>query len=101
MGRRNVLRGCKDHSPPPAPFPPTKRGIPAAISSTDSRLGSSDRLDLGVHARADFALRHSQFIAALEIHPELRAVPEMPRSEERSAGKGCVRTCRSRWSPET
>src|SRR3546814_13812016 len=24
---------------------------------------------------------------------------DLPRSEERRVGKGCVRTCRSRWSP--
>src|SRR3546814_16662463 len=31
---------------------------------------------------------------------EIRAQPKDPqRSEERSVGKGCVSTCRSRWSP--
>src|SRR3546814_14065154 len=29
------------------------------------------------------------------------ACPQRARSEERRVGKECVRTCRSRWSPDT
>src|SRR3546814_14468862 len=38
----------------------------------------------------------SELLAAL---PELQAVLDVRRSEERRVGKECVSTCRSRWSP--
>src|SRR3546814_19093789 len=33
----------------------------------------------------------------IEQHRPGRASVELPRSEERRVGKGCVSTCRSRW----
>src|SRR3546814_16763278 len=42
--------------------------------------------------------------SAVLLHLVTRAAPDIPvlfldRSEERRVGKGCVSTCRSRWSP--
>src|SRR3546814_18666428 len=37
--------------------------------------------------------------SAVMLHLARKAFYPSPRSEERSVGKECVRTCRSRWAP--
>src|SRR3546814_7726133 len=44
-------------------------------------------------------LGQQRFLPGHIVQLELGAITAIRRSEERRAGKACVRTCRSRWSP--
>src|SRR3546814_11911870 len=47
------------------------------------------------------AMRHAAIGGGKRLRPLLVvAACELYRSEERRVGKACVRTCRSRWSPD-
>src|SRR3546814_428782 len=76
--------------------------------------GHADRADQGRlrqpagidHLRGPARPRRAPQRAVTGVHPEAHARhraagPRLlrPRSEERSVGKECVSTCRSRWSP--
>src|SRR3546814_21154984 len=79
----------------------------------DDLLESGEAADRGLHYRqvwmnrpAGFGIRDWGFARAAcptvlnpitAKSPDARAFPN--RSEERSVGKACVSTCRSRWSP--
>src|SRR3546814_19223413 len=56
--------------------------------------GDAERLGAGARQRARFEFGQ-QF---LPIGERILDRAGQPRSEERRVGKGCVRTCRSRWS---
>src|SRR3546814_16611848 len=63
-------------------------------------------IDVAAHAGTAFDGRHLFQIDAgriSKVDPEtgkvLSTIPAPGRSEARSVGKECVRTCRSRWTP--
>src|SRR3546814_17211707 len=61
---------------------------------------------VGVNTTRDFALaRRLIGYSSLDFDPEALSCEDVSlkrlvRSEERSVGKECVSTCRSRWSPD-
>src|SRR3546814_11427919 len=57
-----------------------------------SRLGFTIALVKNAFGRLMSLIEHARDSAALP--------PDRSRSEERRVGKACVRTCRSRWSPD-
>src|SRR3546814_20141117 len=71
------------------------------IFSIDDEGGSGEALQDGLH-RLTFTLpvfSESGQQLILSVQLPLSVVIEALRSEERRVGKGCVSTCRSRWSP--
>src|SRR3546814_10933444 len=52
-----------------------------------------------VETKAAHATPRSRFGSAAAQGPTISALSILCRSEERRVGKGCVSTCRSRWSP--
>src|SRR3546814_18785534 len=75
------------------------------INGTSRRLAlvggveSMSRVQIGLGQTLSDWLR--QFQKAKSIGAKLSAIAKLPlRSEERSVGKECVSTCRSRWSPD-
>src|SRR3546814_2284521 len=67
----------------------------AGPGDADAQAGVRDRLLLAVWCRE---IRHGRRNRIGRGAEETRQA-EQRRSEERRAGKACVRTCRSRWSP--
>src|SRR3546814_1649455 len=65
---------------------PDRSGKIAHGGGAGSRLGLLGNLNGGRGAR-------------LDLHLPLKCALSDRRSEERRVGKGCVSTCRSRWSP--
>src|SRR3546814_17797811 len=59
-------------------------------SEPAASLAAAHHLNLA-HGRAYTAIK--------EVHPDSKVSIVLNRSEERRVGKGCVSTCRSRWSP--
>src|SRR3546814_7511913 len=78
------------------------------VSYNGEGLPSADFLE-GSHAVIErdgvrigvFRQRHVGQMAAVNFHGVtlIHALPQVKRSEERSVGKECVSTGRSRWSP--
>src|SRR3546814_4298715 len=66
-------------------------GEVAALLVADVARGRADQA-------ADRVLLHE--LAHVDAHHRVRAVEQELRSEERSVGKECVSTCRSRWTPQ-
>src|SRR3546814_15413196 len=60
-------------------------------------------------AAVDYGMQRKKVMQGMKMtkqevkdeHRQSDGDPQMKRSEERSVGKECVSTCRSRWSPYT
>src|SRR3546814_16522027 len=55
---------------------------------------------LGEPAVMSFRFVNENIAPGARIPPSYEILPAAERSEERRVGKGCVSTCRSRWSPD-
>src|SRR3546814_12287457 len=71
-------------------------GTAAALSRSIEILGAIAELRLAKETAAFFTRMNA--IAQWEWVENLAGRLEAPRSEERSVGKECVSTCRSRWT---
>src|SRR3546814_19345986 len=82
----------------------TVTGVSFAITSVFSGLAIG-QLGMGWALYGSLALTvgslvHLHPIQIEEPAPAPRTGEREPRSEERRVGKGCVSTCRDRWSPD-
>src|SRR3546814_16262487 len=71
------------------------------FGSTDDDAESVDRVDLRIlHSPHDFQKLRLRPVATSAVGQKVgRDAEDIGRSEERSAGKECGRTCKFRWTP--
>src|SRR3546814_20841145 len=81
-GQREDLKPVADQAPPVTPIGATRPPTNEELTTPDAQA---------VPARSDELLNRSE-----QREPDDF---DLPRSEERRVGQGCVSTCRSRWSP--
>src|SRR3546814_19718397 len=91
-----ALAGCAGSDRPQ--LPPATFVAQQQVPGEQYIIGPLDKLNI-------FVWRNPELSSQVHVRPDGRLttplVNDMPaRSAERSVGKECVRTCRSRWSPE-
>src|SRR3546814_15893937 len=74
------------------------------VSTHQSRLRSNSLTEVLLRVLASTCLtitaQYSEYRPSADgSEPATTTLPAGTRSEESRVGKGCVRTCRSRWSP--